>query len=299
MNKMPWFQFFPHDWLYDTRVLTDAEKATMIDLLCFMWNAPVRGQLTGHPQDLARMVGREWFDFRVIMEGLKNKNILDLTEADQILTIVSRRMKREENSRESHRSKQKRYADKLKADRKLTHKKSEDIRQKRDKDNDKDRNAVAEKRDTPPADPKAASLPAVPEPVALEVLDPRAPHVEFVERFKASYEAMAGQPFKFGKAQFVIAARLIRDYGMDVCVAKARILGAMCRDRSAWFTREGWPAFSLEKLSSQWNGILEDGVPLTSEQKKQAEEASARLKWEKHDEIVRAAIGDKPKRRDW
>lgn len=83
-----------------------------------------------------------------------------------------------------------------------------------------------------------------------------APHQEFVTRFKESYEFMTNQPFKFKASQFVIAKKLIDQYGYDVVVDKAKILGVMCRDQSVWFTQDGWASFSVEKLSSMWNQIL-------------------------------------------
>lgn len=105
MAKMPFFKFYPHDWLYDTRVLTDSEKAVLIDLLCFMWNAPARGILTGHTQDLARMMGKEWGEFSVLLDGLQRKGILDVsqnvTKDHNDVTIENRRMVREEKERES------------------------------------------------------------------------------------------------------------------------------------------------------------------------------------------------------
>lgn len=103
MGKMPFFQFYPHDWLYDTRICTPAEKAVLIDLLCFMWNAPKRGILFGDPQDLARLVGMEWADFKAILNALKRKNILTVKEEGDDVSILSRRMAREEKRRESNR----------------------------------------------------------------------------------------------------------------------------------------------------------------------------------------------------
>lgn len=103
MAKLPFMQFYPQDWLCDTRMCTDAEKAVLIDLICFMWNAPRRGVVAGHPQDVARMVGKEWTDFLVIVEGLRRKGLLDMsqnvTEGHNDVTLMSRRMVRDESER--------------------------------------------------------------------------------------------------------------------------------------------------------------------------------------------------------
>lgn len=82
------------------------------------------------------------------------------------------------------------------------------------------------------------------------------PHVEFVERFRACYESVTKAPFQFDKKQFILSSRLIKLHGYDTVVEKAKILGVMCRDRSIWFTRDGWGSFSIEKLSNRWNEIL-------------------------------------------
>jgi len=82
------------------------------------------------------------------------------------------------------------------------------------------------------------------------------PHVQFCDRFKEAYESMTGQPYKHKREHFVIAARLIKNYGFDLVVQKVKILGAFCRDRSLWFTKGGWADFSIEKLSGHWNAII-------------------------------------------
>ena len=124
MAKMPWVKFFPSDWLLDTRVLNDSEKSAWIDLLCFMWNAPERGKLTGHPKDIARMIGKEWKEFTVILEGLKSKGITNVTDGNDTVTVMSRRMIREENVRESNRIR-KREFDKRHGNEEVTDKKLE------------------------------------------------------------------------------------------------------------------------------------------------------------------------------
>ena len=107
------------------------------------------------------------------------------------------------------------------------------------------------------------------------------PQAEFVERFKSSYESMTGEPFKMDKHHFVIAADLIKKHGYEATVLKAKTLGALCRDRSAWFTKGGWADYTIEKLSSQWNSILPDAAPRGKEEEfltelKRQEDLSAR-----------------------
>lgn len=86
-------------------------------------------------------------------------------------------------------------------------------------------------------------------------------HVQFVDRFKSVYEQQVGKVFKYGNAQFILASRLIKNHGLEETVARAKVLAKMCRDRSMWFTKNGWADFSIEKLSSQWNAIIGEAIP--------------------------------------
>jgi hypothetical protein len=86
-------------------------------------------------------------------------------------------------------------------------------------------------------------------------------HVQFVDKFKATYEAVTGNPFKYGVAQFVLAKSLIDKYGLEVVIEKTKLLGDMCQVQKTWFTKGGWADFTIEKLSGQWNSIIANGVP--------------------------------------
>lgn len=88
----------------------------------------------------------------------------------------------------------------------------------------------------------------------------KSPHVEYVDRFKAFYESKVGHSFKYGRAQFVLAAKLIKDHGLEAVIARTMILAKMCADRSMWFTKNGWGDFSIEKLSNQWNSIIGEAI---------------------------------------
>lgn len=69
---------------------------------------------------------------------------------------------------------------------------------------------------------------------------------------------MTSQPYQHKKEHFIIADRLIKAHGLEAVTVKAKVLGILCRDRIAWFTKGGWSDFSIEKLYSQWNLILSD-----------------------------------------
>lgn len=96
-------------------------------------------------------------------------------------------------------------------------------------------------------------------------------HVKFVEGFQQVYQEMTGAPFKIDRKHWVIAATLVKQYGYDPCVLKARTLGALCRDRAAWFTKEGLGSFNLETLSSKWNNIIPQAMQPSKEDELRAE----------------------------
>lgn len=86
-------------------------------------------------------------------------------------------------------------------------------------------------------------------------------HVQFCDRFKESYEKMTGHPYKHAQVDFILVQNLIKQHGFENVVLKAKTLGAMCRDRSSWFTKDGWASFSIGKLSSKWNEIIPESIP--------------------------------------
>jgi hypothetical protein len=93
-----------------------------------------------------------------------------------------------------------------------------------------------------------------------ETAAPTTPQAEIVLAFKETYEAMTGQRFKIDKKHYIIAANLVRDHGKEAIIDKAKCLGLLCRDRSAWFAKDGWASFSIETLSSKWNSIIPQSV---------------------------------------
>jgi uncharacterized protein YdaU (DUF1376 family) len=101
MNRMPWFMFYPSDWIKGTRPLSLEEKGVWIDLLCYMWESGKRGEISGTYEDFARMVGSNWNDIAITINSMKQKNCFNVTECNGIVTLTCRRMLREHLSRES------------------------------------------------------------------------------------------------------------------------------------------------------------------------------------------------------
>lgn len=120
----------------------------------------------------------------------------------------------------------------------------------------------------------------------------KSPQTEFVEKFKKAYESMTGQPFKMEKKHFVIAATLIKDHGLEAVEQKVGILGFMCRDKTAWFTRDGWADFTIEKLSSKWNSIIPQST-MTEEDKSKQRMAELLRKENEKNARINKAVGSK------
>lgn len=121
MGKAPSFPFYPGDWTRDTRRLSPGAKGAWIDLLCEMhWSRP-RGQIRTDMVGLARMIGASVDHTKDLLKELQSRGVCDLTtpngnggvtKSNQEITIINRRMNREEKAKESNRSKQERHRDK-------------------------------------------------------------------------------------------------------------------------------------------------------------------------------------------
>lgn len=138
MSRLPYFKFYPSDFILDTRQLTDSEKAIWIDLLCFMWlKSTGKGTLQGHISDLARMLGRERLDLETALDALHRKGICDMNqrESEQI-KVTSRRMLRDAKILDNASFRQMSHRSNARCHTKVTPKKSEVRSQKSDKDKD-------------------------------------------------------------------------------------------------------------------------------------------------------------------
>lgn len=96
MSKQPYIPFYVGDYLKDTRILPLAVRGAWVDLILFMWDAPVRGELIGTLQEISRMIGCDSSEAKFALDLLNQKKTADII----LLTtgeykIVSRRMKKD------------------------------------------------------------------------------------------------------------------------------------------------------------------------------------------------------------
>lgn len=109
-GSAPSFPFYPADWIRDTRLLSPAAKGVWADTLCAMhWSRP-RGRMTSSMVGWARLWGTTVDHAGELLNELVTHTICDSeTRDDGNVTLVNRRMAREEAAKESARSRVERF----------------------------------------------------------------------------------------------------------------------------------------------------------------------------------------------
>lgn len=117
MGKSPAFQFYVRDWLSDPqlKMASHQSKGIWIDLLCYMWESPERGTITGTIQELCRMLGTTDPEFIRFMDEAKRLNFASVTESNGKVTVLNRRMVREEKDRKNNALRQARHKSNVKS----------------------------------------------------------------------------------------------------------------------------------------------------------------------------------------
>jgi len=109
LRHLPFMQFYPADWIQDTQVLTLEAQGAWIKILCAMWVAPVRGKLIWSRYAFETFLGRSNDATCSLLSELNNvadvflrdrdSNIVKSFESAVEITLISRRMVREELQR--------------------------------------------------------------------------------------------------------------------------------------------------------------------------------------------------------
>lgn len=110
MANLPYFQFYPGDWVQDTAALSLAAKGAWTDILCALWRSQTRGSLTLPALGWARVI-RASVDQaeQVINELVSMKTCDSVTQPNGEITIINRRQVREEKERNSNTERQRKY----------------------------------------------------------------------------------------------------------------------------------------------------------------------------------------------
>jgi uncharacterized protein YdaU (DUF1376 family) len=104
--KLPYLPFFPADWLVDTRKLSIEARGAWIDILAYAWNEPVRGTYKRSMGMMAQELGVTPDHLKSILAELEWVAEFEVDE-NSIVTLLSRRMSRDEKKREYERKKKK------------------------------------------------------------------------------------------------------------------------------------------------------------------------------------------------
>jgi hypothetical protein len=120
--KLPAFQFYPGDWLRDPelQMASTISRGIWINALCRMWDAQARGKLSGTAAELARVCSCTIEEFELFLADIRRFKFANLTIRDAYLTLINRRMVRDEKARRDNANRQKRYYDNHKPNANLT-----------------------------------------------------------------------------------------------------------------------------------------------------------------------------------
>lgn len=130
MSKAPAFQFYPSDWMRDTRQLSLAARGAWADLLCAMWWAEDRGKITRDIEGFSREIACTPDEAEKVIIELIEAGVIDaeiegvkidgsvtealrrngkVTERHKKVTLISRRMVREHNAKKANAIRQARH----------------------------------------------------------------------------------------------------------------------------------------------------------------------------------------------
>lgn len=101
--KFPWLKFFPGDWLKEPSltICSPATRGIWIDLICVMHESGGVGQLTGTVAQLAKLARCSAAEMEQSIRELDAYKIARVTVRNSKVTLLSRRLKREEITRKN------------------------------------------------------------------------------------------------------------------------------------------------------------------------------------------------------
>ena len=116
MGKNPAFQFYPNDWSRDMEEHPLEIEGSWVRICCKLWYSETRGRLTKTVEQWGRILREPEEETIRILSYLKNEKIGnisdDFTHCNDLVTVVSRRMVRDEKEREMTRLRVERFREK-------------------------------------------------------------------------------------------------------------------------------------------------------------------------------------------
>lgn len=96
MAKQPYIPFYVGDYIKDTRKIPLAARGAWMDLLLFMWNEPIKGEITATMEEFASMLSCTFKDCEFALGLLIEKKVCDHEKLPgEKIKIISRRMKKD------------------------------------------------------------------------------------------------------------------------------------------------------------------------------------------------------------
>ena len=115
MGKNPAFQFYPSDWSRDLEEHPLEIEGAWIRICCKLWWSETRGKLERTLEQWAKILRVYPEDAERILKYIESYKIGDIScDANGNLTVISRRMLRDEKDRENNCLRQKRHYEKKK-----------------------------------------------------------------------------------------------------------------------------------------------------------------------------------------
>jgi uncharacterized protein YdaU (DUF1376 family) len=110
MGKNPAFQFYPMDWMRDTGTLSLQAKGAWIDILCALWWSAERGVLSTSTAGWSRLIRASNDDVEDVIDEILTHKVADIKrEPNGNITVVCRRMVRDEEYRQQNAERQRRH----------------------------------------------------------------------------------------------------------------------------------------------------------------------------------------------
>jgi hypothetical protein len=119
--KAPAFQFYPSDWSRDLEEHPLEIEGAWIRICCKLWWSETRGKLTRKNEQWAKILRVYPQDAERILQYINSEKIGDVfNDSNGNLTVISRRMLRDEKDRENNCIRQKRFYEKKKHNASIT-----------------------------------------------------------------------------------------------------------------------------------------------------------------------------------
>jgi hypothetical protein len=104
MSKLPFLQFYPSDYLVDTRVLSLAARGAWVDIICVLHASSTRGTSTLPARGWARIMGATEADFQSALSEIEEMKVGDvIRNGNGDVSVTCRRMMNESITREQTR----------------------------------------------------------------------------------------------------------------------------------------------------------------------------------------------------